>query len=65
VEIEDGLDPSRHAGIFYACKLVPGVRSVTDLEHTTQATLDSYLMGPTEVVVLPERVEQPFQMELV
>lgn len=58
VEIEDGLPAYRHVGLFHALRLHAGVRSVTDLEAISAETLESYLLGPTEVVVVPERIEQ-------
>lgn len=53
VELEPGLDRSRHVGIWCRIRQTPGVVSITDLEAVSQSTLDTILLtvAPVEVVV--------------
>jgi hypothetical protein len=46
VEIEPGLDRSRHTGIWCAVRLIPGVRSLTDMGAISPETLTAMLFHP-------------------
>jgi hypothetical protein len=52
VEIEPGLDRSRHTGIWCAVRLIPGVRSLTDISAISAETLNAILWNPPAVVPL-------------
>lgn len=64
VELEGGMHPSRHTGIFYAVRSLPGVRSVSDAAVLTPDDLAWMLRQPepAAVIVPHERVQQ---LELV
>jgi hypothetical protein len=58
VELEEELPAYRQVGLFCAFQQLPGVVSVTDLEAISAETLESYLLGPTETVVMCEPIKQ-------
>jgi hypothetical protein len=57
VELEE-LPAYRQVGLFCAFQQLPGVVSVTDLAAISQMTLESFLLGPTETVVVCEPIKQ-------
>lgn len=60
VELDGGLDHSRHVGLWCALRTLPGVRSVADLSVVSPETLSTILLQPEPETpsVVAERVQQ-------